>query len=80
MSCWRKQDVKCRLSLIVQVNVVLNRTVVLTVTDISRTCAVVIFRVKVSSIMSVGGIMVLYSRYIFGQMLEVLSFCDRESA
>ena len=80
MSCWRKQDVKCRLSLIVQVNVVLNRTVVLTVTDISRTCAVVIFRVKVSCITSVGGIMVLYSRYIFGQMLEVLSFCDRESA
>ena len=80
MSWWREQDIKCRLSLIVQVNIVLNRTVVLTVTDISRTWAVVIFRVKVSCITSVGGIMVLYSRYIFGQMLEVLSFCDRESA
>ena len=36
-----------RLSMIVWVNVVLNRTVVLTVTDILTTCAVVIFRVKV---------------------------------
>ena len=36
-----------RLSLIVRVNVVLNRTLLLlTVTDVSTTCAVVIFRVK----------------------------------
>ena len=39
-------------------NVVLNRTVqwLLTVTDVSTTCAVVIFRVKVSCITSVDGI------------------------
>ena len=48
---------KSRLSLIVRVNVVLNRTVVLwTVTDVSTTCAVVIFRVKVSCITSADGI------------------------
>ena len=41
---------KSRLSLIVRVNVVLNRT------DISTTCALVIFRVKVSCITSVDGI------------------------
>ena len=57
MSCWQKQDIKCRLSLIVRVNVVLNRTVVLTVTDVLTTCAVVIFRVKVSCITSVDSIM-----------------------
>ena len=43
--------------MIVQVNVVLNRTLLLlTVADISTTCAVVIFRVKVSCITSVDGI------------------------
>ena len=41
---------KSRLSLIVRVNVVLNRT------DISTTCALVSFRVKVSCITSVDGI------------------------
>ena len=46
---------KSRLSLIVQVNVVLNRTVVVD-TDASTTCAVVIFRIKVSCITSVDGI------------------------
>ena len=51
-----------RLSLIVRVNVVLNRTVVvLTVIDVSTTCAVVILRVKVSCITSVDGI--IYSGY-----------------
>ena len=59
-----------------QVNVVLNRTVVLTVTDVSTTCAVVIFRVKVNCITSVDGIIL----WLYGQMLEVLSFCDREGA
>ena len=44
-----------RLSMIVRVNVVLNRTVLLTVTDVSRTCAVVI-RVEVNCITSVDGI------------------------
>ena len=45
---------KSRLSWNVGVNVVLNRTVVkLTVTDVSTTCVVVIFRVKVSCITSV---------------------------
>ena len=41
----------------VRLNVVLNRTVVVdsTVTDVSTTCAVVIFRVKVSCITSVDG-------------------------
>ena len=44
------------MSLIVRVNVVLNRTLLFTVTDVSTTCAVVIFRVKVSCITSVDGI------------------------
>ena len=48
---------KSRLSLIVCVNIVLTRTMVLlTVTDVSTTCAVVVFRVKVSCITSVDGI------------------------
>ena len=42
--------------MIVRVNVVLNRTVSLTVTNVSKTCAVVIFRVKVSCITSIDGI------------------------
>ena len=48
---------KSRLSLIVEVNVVLNGTglLLLTVTDVSTTCAVVTFRVKVSCIISVDG-------------------------
>ena len=41
------------VSLIVRVNVVVNRTVAV---DVSTTCAVVIFRVKVSCITSVDGI------------------------
>ena len=41
-----------RLSMTVRVNVVLN----VTLTDVSTTCAVVIFRVKVSCITSVDGI------------------------
>ena len=45
---------KSTLSLIVRVNVVLNRTV--TDRDVSTNCAVVIFRVKVSCITSVDGI------------------------
>ena len=46
--------------MIVRVNVVLNRTVTLLfiVTDVSTTCAVVIFRVKVSCITSGDGIKV----------------------
>ena len=46
---------KSRLSLIVRVNVVLNRTVVV---DVSTACVVVIFRVKVNC-----QLMVLYSGY-----------------
>ena len=42
--------------MIVWVKVVLNRSVVRTVTDTSTACAVVIFRVKVSYITSVHGI------------------------
>ena len=45
-----------RLSLIVLVNVVLNRTVVVDSDLVSTTCAVVMFRVKVSCITSVDGI------------------------
>ena len=53
----RSFNFKSRLSLIVRVNIVLTRTMVLlTVTDVSTTCAVVIFRVKVSCITSVDGI------------------------
>ena len=53
-----KRNNKSRLSLIVRVNVVLNRTVLVlqTVTDVFTTCAVVMFRFKVSCIMSVDGI------------------------
>ena len=40
--------------MIVLVNVVLNRTVVLTVTDVSTTCAVVIFTVKDSEVSEVS--------------------------
>ena len=42
--------------MIIRVNVVLNGLLLLTVTDVSTTCAVVIFRVKVSCITSVDGI------------------------
>ena len=45
-----------RLSLIVRVNVDLNRTLLLTVTDVSTTCAVFIVRVKLSCITSVDRI------------------------
>ena len=48
-----------RLSLIVWVNVVLNTRLLLTVTDVSTTCAVAIFRVKMSCITSVDGITTL---------------------
>ena len=51
-----RSHVKNRLSLIVRVNVVLTGLLLLTVTDLSTTCAVVIFTVKVSSITSVDGI------------------------
>ena len=47
---------KSRLSLIVRVNVVLAQGLLLTVTDVSITCALVIFSVKVSCITSVDGI------------------------
>ena len=42
--------------MIVPVSVVLNKTHSLTVADVSTTCAVVIFRVKVSCTSSVDGI------------------------
>ena len=42
--------------MMVQVNVVLNRTVVDNDGDVSTTCAIVIFRDKVSCITSVDGI------------------------
>ena len=48
--------IKSRLSLIVRVNVDLNRTLLLTVTDVSTTCAVFIVRVKLSCITSVDRI------------------------
>ena len=47
---------KSRLSLIVRVNVVLNRTAVVDSDRRFYNCAVVIFRVKVSCITSVDGI------------------------
>ena len=42
--------------MIVRVNVVLNYTLLLTVTDFSTTCAPVIFRVKVTCITSVDSL------------------------
>ena len=48
--------IKSGLSLIVRVNVDLNRTLLLTVTDVSTTCAVFIVRVKLSCITSVDRI------------------------
>ena len=63
-----KLSLSCeRLSLIVRVNVVLNRTL-LTVTDVSTTCAVVNFRVKVSCITSVGGMIGQLRRDIIGRL------------
>ena len=49
-------SIKSRLNLIVLVNVVLNRTVVVDSDRCFDNCAVVIFRVKVSCITSVDGI------------------------
>ena len=49
-------NVISRLSMIVWANLVINIELFLTVTDVSTTCVVVIFRVKVSCIMSVDGI------------------------
>ena len=68
--------------MIVRVNVVLNRTFVgftlllLTVTDVSTTCAVVIFRVKVSCIMSVDGIILWLVNYV--AMLLVVCQLSRD--
>ena len=42
--------------MIVRANLVINIELFLTVTDVSTTCVVVIFRVKVSCIMSIDGI------------------------
>ena len=62
-----RSHVKNRLSLIVRVNVVLTGLLLLTVTDVSTTCAVVIFTVKVSSITSVDGI-ILWLLGLIGQL------------
>ena len=59
---------KSRLSLLVRVNVGL---LLLTVTDVSTTCAVLIFRVKVSCITSVDGIINFFG---YHQHFEVLPF------
>ena len=53
--------------MIVRVNVVLTGLLLLTVTDVSTTCAVVIFTVKVSSITSVDGI-ILWLLGLIGQL------------
>ena len=49
-------SMKSRLNLIVRVNVVLNRTVIFDSDRCFDNCAVVIFRVKVSCVTSVDGI------------------------
>ena len=60
--CEKEEEKVCthyklsRLSMVVRVKVVLNRLLLLTVTDVSTTCAVVIFRVEGSCITSVDGI------------------------
>ena len=61
-----------RLSMIVRVNVVLNRTVVVDrVTHVSTTCAVFIFRVKVSCITSFDGIKLIID--LIGQPIRSIT-------
>ena len=70
---------KSRLSLIIRVNVVLNRTVVVdsvTVTDVSKTCKVVIFRVKVSCISSVDGIILWLLTWLVKYVAILLVVCQ----
>ena len=64
-----------RLSLIVRVNVVLNRTVVVD-TDVSTTCAVVIFRVKVSCVTSVDGIILWLLIWLVNYVAMLLVVCQ----
>ena len=69
---------KSRLSLIIRLNVVLNRTVLLllTVTDVSTTCVVVIFRVKVSCITSVDGIILWLLIWLVNYFVMSLVVCQ----
>ena len=62
--------------MIVRVNVVLNRTVVLTVTDVSTTCVVVMFRVKVSCITSVDGIILWLLIWLVNYVAMLLVICQ----
>ena len=62
--------------MIVRVNVVLNRTVVLTVTDVSTTCVVVVFRVKVSCITSVDGITLWLLIWLVNYVAMLLVICQ----
>ena len=68
---------KSRLSLIVRVKVVQNRTVVdMTVTDVSTTCAVVIFSVKVSCVTSVDGIVLWLLMWLVNYVAMLLVVCQ----
>ena len=65
--------------MIVLVNIVLNRTVVVTVvtvTDVSITCAVVIFRVKMSCITSVDGIKLWLLTLLVNYIMMLLVVCQ----
>ena len=53
-------------SMIIRVNIVLNRTVV---TDVSTTCALVIFRVKVS--VTVNNLTTVLFRIVFTQTIKL---------
>ena len=69
---------KSTLSLVFQVNVVLNRTrlLLLTVTDVSTTCAVVIFSVKVSYTTSFDGIKLWLLTWLVNYVAMLLVVCQ----
>ena len=64
------------LSLIVRVNVVWIKLLLLTVTDVSTTCAVVMFRVKVSCITSVDGIILWLLIWLVNYVVKLLVVCQ----
>ena len=64
------------LSMIVQVNVVLDRTVVVELTDVSTTCALVIFRVAVNCITSVDAVKLWLLTWLVNQVSMLFVVCQ----
>ena len=65
-----------RLSMIVQVNVVLDKTVVVDLTDVSTTCPLVIFRVTVNCITSVDAVKLWLLTWLVNQVSMLLVVCQ----